>query len=153
MGFTNSEIVFMSLNASLLAILYTIFGAFISYVFYHIFDEFDEKWKKRPELYKFADVTVEIIVIALASFWSSNIIQQLPPLFKVKKVLDVMVDSYISGIFFIFAMFLFLDDLTDKLKFLHHEYLGEHLQIILPQHGHLLDFSLSFTPAENELKF
>jgi amino acid transporter len=144
--YTTQEIINLSLNASFLAIFYTFFGAFISYVFYHIFDEFDEKWQKRPELYKFADVLIEIVIIALAAFWSSEIIQPLPPLFKVKKVLDVIVDSYISGIFFLFAIFLFLDQLTDKLKFLHNEYLGKHLQTILPQHGHLLDLSLSYTP-------
>jgi amino acid transporter len=144
--FTFTEVIFMSLNASCLAILYTVFGAFISYLFYHIFDECDEKWKKRSELYKFSDVCVEIVAIALAAFWSSQIIQELPPLFKVRKVLDVMVDTYISGIFFIFAMFLFLDELTEKLKFLHDEYLGEHLSKVLPQHGHLLDLSLSYKP-------
>jgi len=150
MGFTTQEIIHMSLNASVLAILYTIFGALISYFFYHIFDDFDKKWQKRSELYKFADVIIEIIAIALAAFWSSNIIQQLPPLFKVKKVLDIMVDTYISGIFFIFAMFLFLDELTEKLKFLHDEYLGGHLTKILPQHGHLLDLTLSYKQPTNK---
>jgi amino acid transporter len=148
--YTAQEIINLSLNASFLAIFYTFFGAFISYVFYHIFDEFDEKWQKRSELYKFADVSIEIVIIALAAFWSSQIIQPLPPLFKVKKVLDVMVDSYISGIFFLFAIFLFLDQLTEKLKFLHNQYLGQHLQKILPQHGHLLDFSLSFNPPKTK---
>lgn len=148
MGFTTTEIIFMSLNASVLAILYTIFGALISYFLYHIFDDFDEKWKKRSELYKFTDVFIEIVAIALAAFWSSQIIQEMPPLFYVKKSLDIMVDSYISGIFFIFAMFLFLDELTEKLKFLHDEYLGSHLAKILPQHGNLLDFSLSYTPTK-----
>lgn len=144
MKLTINEVIFMSLNASVLAILYTIFGALISYFFYHIFDDFDEKWRERSELYKFADVLVEIVAIALAAFWSSQLIQQLPPLFSVKKHLDIMVDSYISGIFFIFAMFLFLDELTEKLRFLHDEYLGHHLLTILPRYGHLLDFSLSY---------
>jgi hypothetical protein len=150
MSFTSTEVIFMSLNASILAVLYTIFGALISYFFYHIFDDFDERWKKRSELYKFGDVFVEIVAIALAAFWSSQIIQELPPLFHVKKALDIMVDSYISGIFFIFAMFLFLDELTEKLKFLHHEYLGGHLTRIIPQHGHLLDFSLSYNPPKTK---
>ena len=146
MKFSFNEIISMSLNASVLAILYTLFGALISYFFYHIFDDFDEKWKKRSELYKFTDVFVEIVAIALAAFWSSQIIQKLPPLFYVKKPLDIIVDSYISGIFFIFAMFLFLDELTEKLKFLHHDYLGGHLSKLLPQHGHLLDLNLSYVP-------
>lgn len=148
MGYKTKEIINMSLNASSLALLYTLFGALISYVFYHIFDDFDEKWTKRSELYKLSDVFVEIIAIALAAFWSSQFIQQLPPFFNVSNKLDVMVDSYISGIFFIFAMFLFLDELTEKLKYLHDSYLGGHLSKIIPQHGHLLDFSLSYNPLK-----
>jgi hypothetical protein len=54
-----TEVVGVTINAGLLAILYTIFGAFISYVMYHIFDEFNDTWTKRSELYKFTDVTVE----------------------------------------------------------------------------------------------
>ena len=136
----------MSVNAGVLAILYTIFGALISYVFYHIFDEFDENWKKRTEVYKIVDVTIEVVVIALGAFWSAQIIQNLPPFFPVRKELDILVDGYISGIFFIFAMFLFLDELTEKLKFLHDEYLGPHIGKFLPQHGSLIDLSLSYTP-------
>jgi hypothetical protein len=148
MRYTNQEILHMSLNLSSLAVIYTIFGALISYLFYYIFDEFDDKWKKRTAFYKFLDVFIETVLIALVAFWSSQFIQQLPPLFKVRKVLDIMVDSYISGIFFVFAMFLFLDQFTDKLKFLHDEFLGDYLTKILPQHGHLLELTLSYTPTK-----
>ena len=150
MGYNAQEVINISLNASFLALSYTLFGALISYIFYYIFDEFNDKWKKRSELYKFADVTVEITLIALAAFWALQIIQPLPPLFKVKKTIDIMIDSYISGIFFVFAIFLFLDQLTEKLKFLHHEYLGGHFKFIFPQYGHLLDFSLSYTPPKTK---
>ena len=36
------EAFYVTINASLLAIMYTVFGALISYVFYHIFDEFND---------------------------------------------------------------------------------------------------------------
>ena len=146
MWYTTQEILNVSLNVSFLAIFYTFFGAFLSYVFYHIFDEYDEKWQKQSELYKFTDVTVEIIIVALAAFWSSHIIQPLPPLFKVKKSIDVIVDSYISGIFFLFSIFLFLDQLTEKLHHLHHEYLGGQFKVLFPQHGNLVNLSLSYSP-------
>ena len=134
----------VTLNAGILAIFYTVFGALISYIFYHIFDEFDDEWKKRSELYKFTDVTIEIVVISVIAFWSARFVELFPPFFPVRKELDTLVDGYISGIFFIFAMFLFLDELTEKLRFLHDEYLGHHLLTILPRYGHLLDFSLSY---------
>jgi len=140
------EMIGVTINVAVLAIFYTIFGSVISYIMYHIFDEFDEEWKKRSELYKLTDVFIEIIIIALSAFWSAHIIEKLPPFFSVRKELDVLVDGYISGIFFIFAMFLFLDELTEKLKFLHDEYLGPHVGKILPQHGSIVDMSLSYTP-------
>jgi hypothetical protein len=100
-----TEAIGVTINAGLLAILYTIFGAFISYVMYHIFDEFDDKWTKRSELYKFTDVTVEIVIIALVAFWSGHYVEKLSPIFPVRKELDTLVDGYISGIFFIFVHF------------------------------------------------
>ena len=140
------EAFYVTVNASLLAIMYTLFGALISFIFYHVFDEFDENWKKRSELYKFTDVTVELIIIAVTAFWSAQYIEKLQPFVPVRKELDTLVDGFISGIFFIFAIFLFIDQLTEKLKYLHHEYLGEHAGRIFPQYGSIIDFSLSYTP-------
>lgn len=146
MRMTWKEALYVTINASLLAIMYTVFGALISYLFYHIFDDFDETWKKRSELYKFTDVGVEVVIIAIMAFWSAHYIEMLQPFIAVRKDLDRLVDGYISGIFFIFAIFLFIDQLTDKIKFLHHEYLGEHAQQIFPQYGSIIDLSLSYTP-------
>lgn len=142
------ELIGVTINAGLLAIMYTMFGALISYLFYHIFDEFNDDWKKRSELYKFADVSLEIVIISVIAFWSAHVIEKLPPFFHVRKELDTLVDGYISGIFFIFSIFLFINDLTEKLKFLHEDYLGEHIAKILPQHGSIIDMSLSYEPLE-----
>jgi len=136
----------VTINASVLAIFYTFFGALISYIFYHLFDEFDEEWKKRSEIYKFTDVSVEIIIIAIIAFWSAQYIELLPPFMSVRKELDTLVDGYISGIFFIFAMFLFLDELTEKLKYLYETLLGKHFTRLMPQHGSIVDLSLSYEP-------
>ena len=136
----------VSINAALLAIMYTVFGAFISYLFYHLFDESDDKWKERSDLYKFTDVIVEIVIIAIIAFWSSRLTDMLPAFVPVRKELDNLVDGYISGIFFIFAMFLFLDELTEKLKYLYDSFLGGHFSKLLPQHGSIIDMSLSYKP-------
>jgi hypothetical protein len=140
------EAFYVTVNASLLAVMYTLFGALISYIFYHIFDEFDENWKKRSELYKITEVTVEVVIIAIIAFWSAFYIEKLQPFIAVRKQLDTLVDGFISGIFFIFAIFLFIDQLTDKLKYLYHDYLGEHAGRFFPQYGSIIDFSLSYKP-------
>jgi heme/copper-type cytochrome/quinol oxidase subunit 2 len=140
------EAFYVTINASLLAIMYTVFGALISYIFYHIFDEFNDEWKKRSEAYKITEVTVELIIIANIAFWSAQYIEMLQPFVPVRKELDRLVDGYISGLFFIFAIFLFIDQLTEKLKYLYHDYLEEHAGRIFPQYGSIIDLSLSYTP-------
>jgi hypothetical protein len=144
------EVLAVTLNASILAVMYTIFGGLVSYVFYHVFDEFDENWKKKSLFFKIADVTIEISIVAIIAFWSSRFTERLPAFFPVRKELDRLVDGYISGIFYIFAIFLFMDQLTDKLKYLHEENLGTHFEKLLPQHGSLIDLSLSYTPKRTE---
>jgi hypothetical protein len=144
------EVIGVTINAALLAIMYTVLGGFVSYVFYHIFDEFNDEWKKRSTLHKLGDVSLEISIVAIIAFWSAQIVGKMPPFIPVRKDLDRLVDNYISGIFFIFAIFLFIDELTEKIKYLHDEYLGKHAAILLPQHGSLLDFSLSYSPKRTD---
>jgi hypothetical protein len=144
------EVLGITFNAVILALFYTVFGAIISYAFYHVFDEFDDTWEKKSELYKFSDVVIEIAVIAVIGLWSYRIIDNLPPFFSVSKELDSMVDGYMSGIFFTYAMFLFLDELSDKIKFLYEQHLGPHFKKIIPQHGSLVDLSLSYSKTDEK---
>jgi SNF family Na+-dependent transporter len=147
---TPFEIFGVTINAALLAIFYTVVGGVVSYIFYHIFDECDDDWKKRSTLQQTGDVCLEISLVAIIAFWTSRFIEKLPPFIPVNKQLDILVDSYISGIFFIFAIFLFIDELTDKLKYLHNKFLGQHASRIFPQHGSLIDFSLSYSPKRTD---
>ena len=52
-------------NAAILAVLHTVYGVFISYVFYYIFDEYDESWEARSKVYQVSDVVIEIMLIAV----------------------------------------------------------------------------------------
>ena len=131
---------FVTFNAGILAIGYTLLGVVVSFLLYYFFDEFNEEWKKRSWEYKFLDVFLEISLLSIIAFWSAHIIQLAPPFVPVRKALDVLVDSYISGIFFIFAVFVFMDGLTDKLKFIFTELFGEHFDKYLPSNGLLSYF-------------
>jgi hypothetical protein len=133
-------------NASALAIFYTLLGVFVSFVLYYVFDEYNSDWEKRSIVFQVADVSVEVALLAIISLWSGIIIEISPPLFYVRKSLDLLVDGYISGIFYIFAIFIFMDDLTHKLKFLFDKTLGVHFTNIFPQYGSILDLSLSYSP-------
>ena len=132
---SGKETAFVTLNAALLAIAYTLLGVFVSFLLYYLFDDFDAEWAKKPMWYQFLDVSLEISFISVIAFWSAHIIELAPPIFHVRKSLDTLVDSYISGIFYVFAVFVFMDGLTDKLKHLYTELFGPHFDKYLPENG------------------
>jgi hypothetical protein len=125
------KILAITMNAGLLAIFYTIFGGILSYVLYYIFDEHDDVWEDQPTWWQVSTVGLEIISIAVVGLWSALLIRDAPPIFHVSKEWDIFVDTYVSGVFFAFAMFLFLDNMQSKLMFLYRKFLGNH-------NGHLL---------------
>jgi H+/Cl- antiporter ClcA len=141
---------FVGTNAIFLAIFYTIFGAVLSYVMYHLFNEFDDEWKQKTLLFQLGDVGLEVSILASVALWSTEIIKIAPSFLPVRKELDLLVDNYISGIFFIFAVFVFMDQLTEKLKYLFARILGPTFNKIFPQYGSIIDLSLSYSPRKTD---
>lgn len=141
-----SEMFRVTANSALLAIFYTLLGVLVSFVLYHVFDEWNDDWKKKSVTYQLTDVSLEIAFLSFIAFWSAHIIEIAPPVIPVRKELDLLVDGYISGIFYVFAVFVFMDDLTEKLKYLYSTLLGKHFESIFPKYGSIVDLSLSYTP-------
>jgi len=133
-------------NSAFLAIFYTLLGVLVSFVLYHVFDEWNDDWKKKSLTYQLTDVSLEIAFLSFIAFWSAHIIEIAPPVIPVRKELDLLVDGYISGIFYVFAVFVFMDDLTEKLKHLYNTFLGKHFESIFPKYGSIVDLSLSYSP-------
>lgn len=126
------EIFGVTLNAGILAVFYTAFGGLLSYVLYYIFDEHNSEWERQSTFYQVGMVSAELVTIGVVALWSTYIIRDAPPIFPVSKELDEFVDTYISGIFFAFAMFIFLDNLGSKLQYLYHKFLGKHEKHFFP---------------------
>jgi hypothetical protein len=138
---------FVTMNSAVLAMFYTLLGVFVSYVLYHLFDSYDDVWiKERSTTFKIVDVSLEVSILAVVAFWSAHYIKIAAPFFPVRRELDTLVDGYISGIFYIFAIFVFMDELTEKLKHLFHELFNAPFSKYFPQHGSIVDMSLSYTP-------
>jgi hypothetical protein len=51
-------------------------------------------------------------------------VEKAPPIFPVPKKFDESVDTYISGVFFVYAIFLFFDHLWNKIKHIY-DYIPE----------------------------
>jgi len=65
----------------------------------------------------------------------------------------VLVDGHISGIFFIFAVFVFMDHLTEKLKFVFNKLFSSTFDKLFPQYGSIVDLSLSYRPPRKTDKY
>ena len=120
-----NELGLACLNGAFVAICYVLVGVFLSFVLHYLFYSFDDNWRVSPCWYKILDVSLEVSLIAIVAVLSARFFSLAPPLFKVRPILDNLVDSYISGNFLIFAMFIFMDDLTEKIKFLYTEMFGD----------------------------
>ena len=120
-----SEIVGVTLNVSILAVFYTALGGLLSYLLYQFIQEHDQEWEKQPAWYQILDVSAQLAAVGIVAFWITYNIKEAAPIFPVSKKMDELVDTYISGIFFAYAMFLFIEYLDSKIQFLYDKFLGD----------------------------
>jgi len=138
-------------NIAMFSIVYTVAGALLSYVLYYLFDVYDEKnkeWEEKGLTYQIFDVGVEVSIIAVVAFWLVYFMNTSAPIIPVRKGLEDFVDSYTAGLFFIFAIFIFLGDLSNKLKYIFDHYLGSHFDHLFPAEGSLLDGTLRYSDKQ-----
>ena len=140
-----SDIQNLSLNIALLSIVYAFLGGVVSFVFHYLFDEFTDEWKKKSTLFQLFDIAVEVSLLALIAFWSVFTINTSAPIFPVRHEMAAFVDTYTSGMFFMYAIFLFMNDLGEKLKYVYEKNFDTPLKAILPTEGSILDLSLRYS--------
>lgn len=126
------EILGVTLNTSILAVFYTAVGGIISYLLGIFVNEPMEDWKKHPIWYQLGSVSMQLAIIGSLAFWITYVIREAAPIFPVSKPLDELVDTYISGLFFAYAMFLFVNYLDSKIQYLYHELLDKHVEKMFP---------------------
>jgi hypothetical protein len=142
----------LSANLAFLAIFFTFMGGIVSFILYYLFDEYGPddtpprnlEWEKRSLFRKVADVSLEVVSIALLSFWLTYFINSSIPIIPLSPALATYVDTYTTGMFFMYTVFLFSNDLNSKLKFIYNETLGKQFDKIFPNVGSILDFNLSY---------
>jgi hypothetical protein len=140
-----SDIKNLSLNIALLSIVYAFLGGVVSFVFHYLFDEFDEKWKEKSTTFQLLDIAVEVSLLALIAFWSVFTINTSAPIFPVRHEMAAFVDTYTSGMFFIYAIFLFMNDLGEKLKYVYEKHFDGPLKSVFPTEGSILDLTLRYS--------
>ena len=142
-------------NIAIFSVVYTLAGALLSYVLYYLFDVYDDKnkeWEEKGLTYQLFDVSVEVAVIGIVAFWLVYFMNISTPIIPVRKGLEDFVDSYTAGLFFMFAIFIFLGDLTNKLKYIFDTFLGIHFDFLFPAEGSILDGTLRYSNEQKESK-
>ena len=146
----SSDALALSGNIAILSVFYVFVGSLLSFVLYYLFDEYDpnteegKRWEKRSLLYKLGDVSLEVLIIALASFWLVFSINTSAPIIPVPQHFAAFVDTYTTGMFFMFSIFIFLSSLSEKLRYLFESTLGKRFDVFFPSKGHLLDLTLHY---------
>ena len=134
----------MSVDITVIGLLYTGLGIFISFIIYYLFEEFEEDWTSKTTTYQIIDIVLELTIVILCAFWISYIIRKFPRLLPIPPEQAFMIDTYAIEVFFLFALFLFLDGMTNKMKYMQEKLFGQHFNAIFPMHGSIVDGTLSY---------
>uniref|UniRef100_A0A6C0HL36 Uncharacterized protein n=1 Tax=viral metagenome TaxID=1070528 RepID=A0A6C0HL36_9ZZZZ len=143
-------------NIAIFAALYTLAGGVMSFVLYYLFDVYNPEkregmeWEKKGLAFQVFDVVLEIAIIAVGAFWLVYFVNTSAPIIPVRHGLQDFVDSYTSGMFFMSAIFIFMTDLTNKLRYLFQTALGEMFDHYFPEQGSILDGSLCYSQRQKE---
>ena len=114
----------LTLNLVCIAIFYLFLGGLLSWTMWRIFPEFNEQWEKQSNIYQLADVSMEISIIIIVAFWTTYFVNSFIPILPVSSALEGYLESFGAQMVFIYAVFVFLDTLDDKLKHVFNDFFG-----------------------------
>jgi hypothetical protein len=118
------QIVNLTVNLVAIAVFYVFLGGLLSWSMWMMFPDFDEQWKTQSVAYKSLDVAAEISVIIIVAFWTTYVIHSYIPILPVTSALEGYIESFGGQMIFIYAVFVFLSNLDDKLKNVYHSVFG-----------------------------
>jgi hypothetical protein len=128
----------------------------MSFIFYYLFDEYDlwhEKgldWEKKTLGYQVADLLIEVALIAVASFWATFMVNERFPIIPVHTRFADYIDTYSTGLFFMYTVFIFVDSFGYKLQFVISRIFGPTFDKYLPDSGSIVDLSLHWSKPGEE---
>lgn len=114
----------LSVNLVFVAIFYVFLGAAVSYVLWRIFPNYNEEWKRKSAWSKLFDVSAEISTIVIISFWLTYFVNSMIPILPVSSALEWYVESFGGQVVFLYAVFVFMENLDDKLIHVFEEFFG-----------------------------
>jgi len=115
----------LTINLVFVAVFYVFVGAAISYGLSKVFPTYDEEWKKSSFAYQAFDVAAEMSIITIAAFWLTYFVNTSIPILHISGALEHYVESFGGQAVFLYAVFIFMETLDDKLIWLFREIFRE----------------------------
>jgi hypothetical protein len=97
-----------------LGLLYAELGFYVSYGIGMLFPDFTDEWKKEPKWIQLGDVIAEVSLLVIAAFWVTYMVRFVIPVVPLKPALEHYVEQYAGNFMFLYAIFIFFDDLGKK---------------------------------------
>lgn len=114
----------VTLNIAIIAVLYLFLGASVSYLLRRVVPSFDSEWERWPRWKQILDVSLEMVVIVVSSFWITYAARYFIPIVPVKASLEHLIEQFGGQVSFLYAIFVFLEVLDDKLIFVYKDIFG-----------------------------
>jgi hypothetical protein len=105
----------LTINLVFVAIFYVFLGAAVSYLLSRLFPKFDTEWEQLPNVVQLADIAAEISLIVVVAFWLTYVVHRWIPIMPISSALEHYVESFGGQMVFIYAVFIFMETLDDKL--------------------------------------
>jgi len=115
----------LTINLVFVAVFYVFTGAAVSYGLSKLFPKYDEEWKKSSFAYQAIDVAAEMSIITIVAFWLTYFVNSTIPVLHVSSALEHYVESFGGQAVFLYAVFIFMETLDDKLIWLFKEIFRE----------------------------
>uniref|UniRef100_A0A6C0J2P2 Uncharacterized protein n=1 Tax=viral metagenome TaxID=1070528 RepID=A0A6C0J2P2_9ZZZZ len=119
------HIVNLTANLVIVGLVYLICGIVVSWMISNTFPHYDESWKKQSVSMQILDVAAEVSMLVILAFWSSYAVDWIIPILPVAPILEKYIETFGGRMIFLYAVFLFIHDLDEKLTYLYTEFLGK----------------------------
>ena len=119
-----NNVLAVSANLAIIAVLYLFLGATVSYVFKNVFPQHDASWEAWPRWKQLLDISVEMSVIVVSAFWVTYFARYLIPIIPVRPSLEHLIETSGGQVAFLYAIFVFLEVLDDKLIWVYKDIFG-----------------------------
>ena len=120
----SGHIVFLTLNLSFIGVIYVVLAGVVASLTRVMFSRFNETWTNGTFGYQLVDVSLELSLLVVLSFWITYFVHFLVPVLPVPTRLEQFIELYGGRMVFTYAVFLFADDLKEKLLFVYNRFTG-----------------------------